>query len=137
MSFSRGERTFWHVSSRQEARQPIRVALAELPGLTDAFVRHALEEAGMQLVEPRAGITEGGLDADVLIVHRASTAVTDAYTQLVKANPGVRILTLTAPPHHEVFEFRLFGTNVRAEDVVDAVRDAMRCPLPRSRRAGN
>jgi hypothetical protein len=105
--------------------------------MTGAFVRRALEEAGMELVESGAKFTGGGLDVDVLIVYQASTSVTDAYARLIKAHPGVRILTLTAPPQHEVFEFRLFGSNVRAEDVVDAVRDVMRWPLPRTLRAEN
>jgi hypothetical protein len=104
--------------------------------MTGAFVRRALEEAGME-VEPEAQITARGLDADVLIVHQATTDVTDAYARLIKANPGVRILTLTALPRHEVFEFRLLGSNVEGKDVVEAVRDVMRCPLPRNLRAGN
>jgi len=91
----------------------------------------------MELVEVEAEITAGGLDADVLIVHRESTELTTAYARLIKANPGVRILTLTALPQHEVFEFRFFGSNVRGEDVAAAVQDAMRTPLPRILRAGN
>jgi hypothetical protein len=105
-------------------------------------IKCALERAGMELVELKGELAAGGLDADVLIVHRNSTEVTDAYTRLIQANPAIRILTLTAAPRHEMFEFRFFdfrffGTNVKGEDVVDAVRDVMRHPIPSVYRAGN
>lgn len=113
---------------------PIRVVLAEMPSMVAGIVRGALLEAGIDVVgefsderEPASALDRWA--ADVVIVPTESSGVAQAYHDLLRARPRVKILALTTTAQRaDLYELRLLGGNVGLQGVVAAVRSVIGNP---------
>ena len=114
--------------------QPIRVVLAEMPGMVAEIIQGALREAGIDVVgellnghEPSSALDHWA--ADVVIVPTDSSGVAHTYHDLLRSYPRVKVLTLTTTAKRaDLYELRLLGSNVGLQGVVAAVRSVVDPP---------
>ena len=109
----------------------IRVVLAGLPSMMAAIIREAVHNAGMEVVEV-ADYSEAvrlaleGHGADVVIVPTARTELTEAQGRMLRANPNLKVLTISASAHSaDLFELRLLGADVGRSGIVEAIREVI------------
>jgi DNA-binding NarL/FixJ family response regulator len=117
------------------SNEPVRVVLAGLQPIMAGFIRAALEQTGMSVVETTTcekalALAAASSGIGVMIVPTHAAGFIGAYSDALGSNPAVRCLTISQSTRRaDLFELRLLGADVGPCGVVEAVAAAVASPL--------